>query len=166
MTTLINNYQDQNKWYLSLSSNRFFKSLKQAKKPSFNVIITIENTTTNRKNEDASYINSESFESLSKIDSFAKFQYNWNSYGAQPFSKAVLDNAKKTIMSLCYQPEIFPVADGSIQFEYDRGKSHLEMQIFEDHIESYSIDDNGNEKEFTDVFDVRIIKEMVDRFYE
>ncbi len=165
MTTLINNYQDQNKWYLSLSSNRFFKSFKQAKKPSLNVINTIENTVS-RKSEDASYINSESFESLSKIDSFAKFQNNWNSYGAQPFSKAVLDNAKKTIMSLCYQPEIFPVADGSIQFEYDRGESHLEMQIFEDHIETYSVDDNGNEKEFTDVFDVKTIKEMVDRFYE
>ena len=106
------------------------------------------------------------FENLSKIDSFAKFQNNWNGYGAQPFSKTVLDNAKKTIMSLCYQPEICPVADGSIQFEYDRGKSHLEMQIFEDHIETYSVDDNGNEKEFTDVFDVKTIKELVDRFYE
>ena len=145
---------------LSFSVGTFFKSLKPIRKNYFNTLSIMSQNNTN-----AYYISAELIDSLSKINSFVKFKENWNSYGASPYSKNVLDNAKKAILKLNYQPEIFPVADGSIQFEYDFNNSHLEMQIFEDRVEIYIADAAGNEKEFKDIFSVSRIKEMVDRFY-
>ena len=162
MTTLINNYSDLSKGYsLSYSVGSFFRPLKPVRKNYSNTFSLMS-----QNNENAYYISAELFDSFSKINSFAKFKENWNGYGASPFSKNVLDNAKKAILKLNYQPEIFPVADGSIQFEYDFNNSHMEMQIFEDYVETYITDADDNEKEFNDVFSVSRIKEIVDHFYE
>ena len=161
MTTLINNYPDLNNGYsLSYSVGHFLRSLKPVRKNYSNTLNIMS-----QNSENTYCISAELFDSLSKINSFSKFKDNWNSYGALPFSKKVLDNSKKAILKLNYQPEIFPVADGSIQFEYDYNNSHLEIQIFDGHIETYITDADGNEKESSDFFCENRIKEMVDRFY-
>ena len=116
-------------------------------------------------NNNYSSINTDALENLSLLDSFFKLAKNWNGYGADPLSEKAINNAKKAIVGLRLQPEIFPVADGSVQFEYDRNKSHLEIQIFDDHIETLQ-EKNGLEEENNYAFDVNKIKEVVDLFYE
>lgn len=57
-------------------------------------------------------------ENLEKLDKIKKFENNWNGYGAKPFNPVVIQKAKDFLLDLYFcSPEIFPVADGSIQFE-------------------------------------------------
>lgn len=61
---------------------------------------------------------------------------------------AVLEMAKEFVLKLHYQPEIFPLQDGGLQFEYDRDDgAYLEFEFHaDDKVEMFLADFNGREQ--------------------
>lgn len=103
---------------------------------------------------------------INTILSFKKFESNWNGNGAEPFSVAIIQKAFDFINSseLKFQPNVFPTARQSIQFEYEKSNgNYLEIEIFEDRFSAYSeIDDK--ETEYESISFNETIK-LIDEFY-
>lgn len=55
-------------------------------------------------------------EKLTKIE---EMKENWNEYFSVPFSHEFASFIKEEIKKLEIQPQIFPIADGKLQLEYD-----------------------------------------------
>lgn len=105
---------------------------------------------------------------LQKITVIRSFRKNWNGNGAPALPKKLLDKTERLINELIIQPEIFPTALGTIQFEYDNSRrDHMEIEIdTSDVAEIYIVKFNG--EECTDNIEVtaEIINERVRSFYE
>jgi len=74
------------------------------------------------------------------LSEIGQLQNNWNQYGADKFKQELIFKCLKIInhTDLRFQPEIFPTAQQSIQFEYEPDDNHyLELEIFEDRIKLY-----------------------------
>ena len=57
----------------------------------------------------------------------------WNSYDAEPVPGEVIDNAIALVKTLRYMPEVYPVATGNVQMEWDRSDGgYLEVTVLED----------------------------------
>lgn len=82
------------------------------------------------KNVDSYNYPKELIENLITINSFNDLSDNWDGEGAKGFSKYFLKFVSNVVSSLSLQPEIFPLQDGSIQFEFGNVKSkYLEFCI-------------------------------------
>lgn len=67
-----------------------------------------------------------------KIKSMKKLKDNWNGYGAKKIPKTIIHKMKKIIRGIKIQPEIFPTALPSIQFEYEKENGdYLEFNLLE-----------------------------------
>lgn len=88
-------------------------------------------------------------DNLKKLDRFSEYPENWNGYGSVRFSPEVISFARKLIDTLICQPEVFPVANGTIQMEYEKSTGeYLEFVVEIDRsISVFHIDENGNETE-------------------
>ncbi len=104
---------------------------------------------------------------LLKLNEIASLKENWNSYGASPFSPKLLETARRIIIGLSIQPEVFPTADDSIQIEYDGPQgSYLEIQITENSkFEVLQIDKDGHESVMHVVADISALDQVVRKFY-
>lgn len=104
---------------------------------------------------------------LRKLDRISEFQNGWNGYDAKKFSGRLINNAKNTVFSLIYQPELFPTAKNTIQLEYDGpNDTYLEFEIDEtDNIGVFSIDKNGNEKYQIVKRNAETLNQMVKELY-
>lgn len=102
---------------------------------------------------------------ISKINSFGELGDNWNGYGAPPFTKSLLDKAKKILRTLRHCPEVFPIAGGAIQFEFENDAGdYLEFEIYDtEPAHCFQITSTESELEF-DVGTEKI-NEVVDKFY-
>jgi hypothetical protein len=100
-----------------------------------------------------------------KIISYSKLSENWNDNGATAISKDVVEKALNLlhIIMIDFQPEIFPTARNSIQFEYEDDDNYLEIEVFKD---SYILYKNYNdiEKE-SKVYDLNTIDEEITAYY-
>lgn len=86
---------------------------------------------------------------LNKIKEFEDLNLNWNGYGADPFMHELLGKVDKIIKNIIVQPKVFPTGRQSIQFEYEKKSgAYLELEVFTDRIEVFSIDEDGLEKEY------------------
>ena len=105
-------------------------------------------------------------ENLNKLNEFKNFTSNWNGYDADPFSNKLISSVTEIIKKLKVQPQVFPVADDSIQLEYD-GKNgrYLEIQIYENEAHYYFDDGNGNDLEDTIEPHADAINKIVEDFY-
>ena len=57
----------------------------------------------------------------------------WNSYEAEPIPGEVINNAIALVKTLRYMPEVYPVATGNVQMEWDRSDGgYLEVTVLED----------------------------------
>ena len=56
---------------------------------------------------------------LSTLDDISELKYNWNGYGASAFSKELIDRCRDLLGQLPVQPELYPTACDSIQFEWE-----------------------------------------------
>ena len=56
---------------------------------------------------------------LSTLDDISELKYNWNGYGASAFSKELIDRCRDILGRLPVQPELYPTACDSIQFEWE-----------------------------------------------
>lgn len=121
------------------------------------------------KKSDAKFQNAKRVIALSKLDSISDLEDNWNENGAEHFSKSLIDKCREILSALDFFPEIFPVADGSIQFVYkENDGSYLEFDIFEDKIYEYRIYPNEEDEEQFIIGDQipKIISKEVTYFYE
>lgn len=102
---------------------------------------------------------------LERLRAFGDYTDNWNGYGAPAFSKGLLEYVENILLNLEYQPEIFPIAGGAIQFEYDKPTGeYLEFEISKNEdVHCLMIDSNKRERTF-DLM-VSSINEVVKNFY-
>jgi len=72
-------------------------------------------------------------ENLKIIDEIKNLKDNWNENGALAFSNEIIDKVKSLVLSLTFQPYIYPTANESIQFEYENERGdYIEFELFED----------------------------------
>lgn len=75
---------------------------------------------------------------INTLNLFLSLPQNWNDNNAQPFNNCLIKKCISIISELEYQPEIFPTARQSIQFEYEKTNGdYLEFEFFEEKIIVY-----------------------------
>lgn len=103
-----------------------------------------------------------------KLKQISEFEDNWNNEGAAKFSAEFLNTLEEILKSLKYVPDIFPTANESIQFEYEKTSGdYLEFEIFEN-LEALIlliVGDNERE-EHVPLLSAKEINERVSEFYE
>ena len=68
--------------------------------------------------------------SIEKLTRIGEMKENWNGYSSEPFSHDFISFIKEEIRKLEIQPQIFPIADGKLQLEYDRNDGgYLEFEV-------------------------------------
>lgn len=122
-------------------------------------------STVNLEVEGNSMENPEVAVSLKRLDSFLDLEEDWNGYGAPVFRKPLIDFAKNVVRTLSHQPEIFPIAGGAIQFEYEKPSGeYLEFELYEDgSVHRFQIFEDGTEQE--DDMHAKDIDKVVRGFY-
>ena len=80
-----------------------------------------------------------------KINEMYKFKEGWDGYYADPIPKKILDLTKDILRHIQMQPEIFPVATGCIQLEYEKGNNYLEIELYEDSLSLFMINEKGRD---------------------
>ena len=125
--------------YLSYSFDKPFITIKNSliRKDGENIISC--EMTQKQNSDNVLYLNNLVLENLTKLDKISDLKENWNEEGAPSISKDVIQKAKRAIIVLDIQPEIFPVADNSVQFEYSFNDSYLELQFYRNNIEVFVI---------------------------
>ena len=103
---------------------------------------------------------------LTKLQRIAQLKDNWDGYGAEHFSEQLINHANSLIRRLYIQPEIFPIADGSLQIEYEKDNGdYLEFQFTGNgSCEGFMLK-NGSEKYFHSQDNYRSINAHVEDFY-
>lgn len=72
------------------------------------------------------------FRTYKRFSEIGQLQDNWNGNGAKAFSQGLIKYAQALALSLSTQPNIYPTACNSIQFEYEKENGeYLEFEIFE-----------------------------------
>lgn len=72
------------------------------------------------------------------LTKLGELEPNWNGYGADPVPMEVIVKAKELAEQLPTPSNICPTANHSVQFEwYGKNKEYLEIEVFEDSIDSY-----------------------------
>ena len=89
-------------------------------------------------------------DNIKLLKSFSDLPKGWNGNGAKSISLSLINRCIDLISfpDLNYQPDIFPTARESIQFEYEKPDgSYLEIEVYEDNISYLYITKNGEETE-------------------
>lgn len=86
---------------------------------------------------------------LNKLKEIENLKDNWNGNGAKPFNDYYINYIKLIIENIDedLQPEIFPIADGNIQFEWEFSNLYLEMIIINDRKFKLFYADGNTEKD-------------------
>lgn len=107
--------------------------------------------------------------SQNKLSEISRLEDDWNCNGATKFSDDLINMCKTILVFLKVEPDIFPTARNSIQFEYEKENGeYLEFEIFIDRILVLKMDENENADEYTIEVDEHYIsklKQLVDEFY-
>ena len=105
---------------------------------------------------------------MKKLRAIEDLQDNWNGYGAKAFSPSVIRKVREILNELWYQPEIFPVANDTIQMEFrNADHDYLELDIDATDRVSVLIERcDGTQKEFNTFDDMTSINAVVQGFYE
>ena len=107
---------------------------------------------------------------LKHIDDISKLEQNWNGYNAPPIEYIVVDNAKKVIDILKYQPDIYPTARNSIQIEYNEGKNrsaYLEIEVYKDKYTILIVYEHNYQAAFTDtITDILKLSSVIQPFFD
>ena len=103
---------------------------------------------------------------IKKIQSFSSLCNNWNGYNATTIKVSAIEKALQIVNALSIQPQVFPVADGSVQLEFDNPNGgYLEIVLGNNNeFEYYEQKPDGSEIEGSYEYDLNQIVEMVDRF--
>ena len=105
-------------------------------------------------------------ENLEKIQDISELKDNWNGNGASAFNDTLIQKMKYLILRLNVQPEIFPTARGSIQFEYEKETGeYLEFELFDTRLEVLTMGSDGNNYSYDMSIDIEEINKVIDEFY-
>ena len=115
------------------------------------------------------FMKPEVIKSIKRLRDIESLGFDWNGYGAKPFSGALIDKCERIVAELFVQPLIYPTGRSSIQFQYELSdRSYLEFEIFENKTMCLQVPkriySDVIELELTDSEDNQI-KEIVDNFY-
>lgn len=103
-------------------------------------------------------------ESIETLERISKLPFDWNGNNASPFSKTLIKKAEEIILKLHRQPEIFPTAAKSIQFEYDcKNGDYLEFNIYESGKIVYYKRDKNKSSEVREIEEKELV-EIVEDF--
>ena len=104
---------------------------------------------------------------IKKMDRIALLQDNWNGNGAKAIPETLVLKVRNLLETIDFQPDIFPTACDTIQFEYDmQNGGHLEIEISEDdRAECFMIDADGRESSEEIMTDAASINRKVTEFY-
>lgn len=106
-------------------------------------------------------------DSIKKMEQIEYMSYNWNGNGAQPLSREVIQYGKEILNILSIQPEIFPTATNSIQFEYDKDNGdYLEFNIYDDRIDIFQITDKIEHNSTLNIYQKDDLQKVLSQFYE
>lgn len=104
---------------------------------------------------------------LKRLSEIEKLPDNWNNNGAEHISQQVIKRVRKLLMSISYQPEVFPTACDAIQLEWENDKKeYLEMEVLDGIINIFQIDAEGGEEQRTISFDENVVNAIVEEFYD
>ena len=108
-------------------------------------------------------------ENLALLNSFYSLGENWDFYGAHPFAPTLIQRAIALIFQLKQQPNIFPTARDSIQFEYTKENGdYLEFEMFlSGDIKAFSMLHSGETTVINDIsfYEPQRINRVVSDFY-
>lgn len=112
-------------------------------------------------------MNEEKIYNLRKLEQIAQLEDGWNGSTAKAFEPQLISKIRRMITVLEFQPELFPTACDSVQFEYEKEDgSYLEIEInSEDTWEVFEIDSDGKETYFSVIADIEAIIKVVNSFY-
>lgn len=107
---------------------------------------------------------------LNRLNDFSTFEENWDDYNASKINKYIIYHAEKLINNIDHdlQPEIFPMKNGSIQFEWgeeDKDSNiYLELELLGDYNFNlyYLFNDGMDVKEAN--FNITIAKNYINDF--
>lgn len=104
--------------------------------------------------------------SIERLRSFEKYPFGWDGYSASTFSHEFIEYAIDIVKGLPTQPEIYPLSDGRVQFEYSKKTGeYLEFELNTDLTANvFCIKSDLSEKEFVDCSDS--LPKIVREFYE
>ena len=101
---------------------------------------------------------------LEKLNRIASLEDGWNLYKATSFSNSLIEFCRNLLFKLNRQPEIFPTANNSIQFEFKNKDDYLEIEIYDDlSCIEYYMKKNG--KEIENKAFVQDVVKVVNQFY-
>lgn len=102
---------------------------------------------------------------LEKLNKIASLEDGWDLYKATSFSNSLIEFCRNLLFKLNRQPNIFPTANGSIQFEFENNDDYLEIEVIDDlSCIEYYMKKGGKEIEKS-VLTQGLIK-IVDEFYK
>lgn len=104
---------------------------------------------------------------LAKVQSLEKLEENWNHNDASPFHPKLIETCLDLVNAIVRQPDVFPTARDSIQFEYEKENGeYLEFEIFEDGMTMLQVDehDTETEKSFSTI-DINQMNQIISEFY-
>ncbi len=109
------------------------------------------NLTVNEEQSDTMSI--ELTENLTILYEFLELQENWDGEGAKSFNKDFIDFLCGIIMDLKIQPDIFPLQDGKVVFEFGNVKNkYLEFSFDCDkHMDIYRKNSDGHRSKETNI---------------
>lgn len=67
---------------------------------------------------------------IDEINKIANLDDNWNGYGADKFSFNLIKRALELVSYIPIDANIYPVADGSIQFDWCIANVYYEIQVY------------------------------------
>ena len=112
------------------------------------------------------YYTDELTRNIDKLRRISMLEYNWDGYGAEPFSTELILQAKNLLHEIHIQPEIFPTATGTIQLEYEKDNGdYLEFQFGGNSQCECFRTINGYEEYFSIPENSEAINELVEDFY-
>ena len=106
-------------------------------------------------------------DNLRKLQSIRALRDNWNGNGAPALSESVINKAEELIKALPIQPEVFPTALNTVQFEYDNSRhDHMEIEIGDsDKASIFIVSYFGDEQEGSIPATYEMISERIMQFY-
>ena len=104
---------------------------------------------------------------LKKLEKIAALRDGWNGNGAPALPRELIERVRKLLNELLIQPEIFPTALMTIQFEYDNTRrDHMEIEIgLNDEAEIFIVRYDGGESFEKIAVDADAINDRVRIFY-
>ena len=104
---------------------------------------------------------------LKRLSEIALLPDNWNNNGAEKIPATIIKTVRKLLMSLEFQPEVFPTACDAVQLEWEnKNNEYLEMEVLEDSINVFRIASDGGEEQSTIAIDDAAVKKIVRDFYD